>query len=236
MWARQQHELSDFSTWAYDLRGHGGTTLGACDGTLPQLGGDLIALLERVGRATCVGFSLGGTVALWAAAERPDLVERVIAIATSSIVGRKAAAGLDERIALCGRGDDQAVREMLLNDTNAQLAKGVVEAEQLLPQRLEAIRDVGGYVNGARAMRWMHDHPLNEGLTRIEASVLIVAGELDVVCPPVAAEIMLEHLPGADYEEIPGAGHLLNDEDPAALTTILRNWLTHDREQNEQQN
>ncbi len=71
-WSGVQQELSDVHSYAYDLRGHGQTSLGEPKGTLAQLGGDLIAFLETVsGPAQCVGFSLGGTVVLWAAAQRP---------------------------------------------------------------------------------------------------------------------------------------------------------------------
>src|SRR5215469_11703474 len=51
---------------AYDLRGHGETSLGEADGTLAQLGADLVALLDtiEVERADLVGFSLGGTTVM----------------------------------------------------------------------------------------------------------------------------------------------------------------------------
>lgn len=114
---------------------------------------------------------------------------------------------------------------MLLRDTAAQLAKGNVRAEDVIDERYEATSDIAGYVNGATAMRWMRDHPLNDELARISVPVLVVAGERDVVCPPRAAEIMLEHLPNAEYEQVAGVGHLLNDESPATVTAILRRWF-----------
>jgi 3-oxoadipate enol-lactonase len=225
MWASQQRELAGVSTLAYDLRGHGRTTLGDADGTLPQLGEDLIAFLERFGPAHCVGFSLGGTVVLWAAAERLDLVESAVAVATSSVVGRRAAAGVRERIELFERGDRSAMRKVLLDDTRQQLAKGTTTAEEIIDARMEAIGAGRGYVNGARAMHWLHEHPLNDALARIEQPVLVVTGERDVVCPLRAAEIMLEHLPSVECEELSGAGHLITDEDPGALTRLLQSWL-----------
>ena len=122
MWAPPQERLSDFRTLAYDVRGHGGTSLGEADGTLAQLGGDLVAFLEHFGPASCVGFSLGGTVALWAAAQRTDLVREVIALATSSVVGSAAARFYAERIELVRSRDDNDVRAALEQDTRAQLA------------------------------------------------------------------------------------------------------------------
>jgi 3-oxoadipate enol-lactonase len=226
MWDPVRHDLRDVATLAYDVRGHGSTTLGRPEGTLDQLGGDLVALLERFGPAACVvGFSLGGTIALWAAAERPDLVGSVAAVATSSVVGARAAAGLRERIELFEAGDAASVRDAVVSDTRIQLASPGVDAEALAATRLRAIGDRGGYLNGARAMERMRVEPLNERLERIAVPVLVVTGEHDVVCPRRAADIMLEHLPGADFEELPGVGHLVTDERPELLTAVLQRWL-----------
>lgn len=225
MWAAQQAGLPGCSTLAYDIRGHGETTLGHADGTLPQLGEDLIAVLERFGPAHCVGFSLGGTVVLWAAAERPDLVESVVAVATSSVVGTKAAEGMRQRIDVVERGEAEAIRRLLRDDTEMQLAKTTATLDAIVDARMEAVGDGGGYVNGARTMLWMREHPLNEALARIERPVLVVTGARDVVCPPRAADIMFEHLTSAEYRELADVGHLITDEDPDALTDVLRTWL-----------
>jgi len=225
MWADQQRELSGYRTIAYDVRGHGATSLGDPDGTLAQLGGDLIALLEHYGPASCVGFSLGGTVALWAAAERPDLVTDVLALATSSVVGRRAAEFFHDRIELFGGGDEEAIRSALLEDTQGQLAGADVDAGAVLAERLRAIGDRAGYINAARAMAGIHAEPLNDRLERIRCPVLVVSGANDQFCPRRAAEIMLEHLPQARFEELANVGHLVTDEDPGAVTAVLRGWL-----------
>ena len=98
-WADVQRRLSDFTTYAYDLRGHGESDLGEAEGTLEQLGGDLIAFLEaQTGPADCIGYSLGGAVVLWVAARRPDLVTRATVAGTSTVVGRRAAEFFRDRI------------------------------------------------------------------------------------------------------------------------------------------
>lgn len=225
MWAAQQRDLSGYRTLAYDVRGHGASGLGEPAGTLAQLGGDLIAFLERFGPARCVGFSLGGTVVLWAAAERPDLVQDALVMATSSVVGRRAAAFFNERIALFSGADEEAIRAALLEDTRGQLAGSGVDAEAVLAERLRAIGDRRGYINAARAMAAINAEPLNDRLERIAGPVLVISGERDQFAPRRAAEIMLEHLPQGRFEELPGVGHLLTDEDPDAVTDVIGRWL-----------
>ena len=112
-WSVVQEELNDVQTLAYDVRGHGGTTLGNPRGTLAQLGEDLIGLLERVGPATCVGFSLGGTIIEWVASERPQLVENAVLIGTSSIVGRTTESFYKSRIDLFSTGDRDQMSKAL---------------------------------------------------------------------------------------------------------------------------
>ena len=209
---------------AYDLRGHGGSPLGMADGTLQQLADDLIELLSQIGPATCIGFSLGGAIALLAAAQRPDLVEGVVAIATSSVVGRAAAAALTERITVFESGDRARITDVVLADTISQLGRTQSDAAAIAQLRMIAMSDPLGYVNGARAVLSMRETSLNDRLGDIASPVLIISGELDVWCPRRAAEIMLEQMP-AQFVEVSGVGHLIPDEAPADLASAIRNWL-----------
>ncbi len=83
----------------YNLRGHGGTTAGRGDGTLQQLGGDLVALMDSIGidHAHIAGFSLGGTIAMRVAIDHPARVRGLVLVATSSRVGGTAAESCGRR-------------------------------------------------------------------------------------------------------------------------------------------
>lgn len=225
-WRRQQDALPARRTYAYDLRGHGETTAGDGRGTLAQLADDLIAFLENVsGPATCVGFSLGGTIVLAAAAARPDLMPRAIVIGTSSIVGRTAAGFYATRIAMARAGIDDAFRAALRDDTAAGLAADSHDLDALVDARLRAIGDGAGYINAAQAMARVHDEPLTVLLPTIPIHVDVVGGERDAFCPRKAADLLMAGLPDADYHELPGAGHLVGVDTPAALARLLGSLL-----------
>ena len=225
MWSGIQAALPDFRTIAYDLRGHGGSSLGSANGSMAQLAEDLIAALQQWGPATVVGFSLGGSIALWAASERPDLVTGVIAVATSSVVGSAAASSLADRIEIFESGDASQMRQIVLADTQAQLAGADVDPELVTRQRLAAIGDGSGYVNGARAVISMRTDRLQDRLVRISAPVLVVSGEVDPWCPRRAADIMRDELPHSDFVEMTGVGHLVTDVAEADLSRIIRTHL-----------
>lgn len=202
-WQAQQRELTDVHTIAYDLRGHGDTSLGAPDGSVGQLGGDLIGFMERhTGPATVVGFSLGGTVALWAAAERPDLIGHLIVLGTSSVVGRVAAEFYADRIAKAADTAGESFRTALRDDTSAALTVARDRTDEVVEARLRAVGDGRGYANAAAAMAALRNSPLTPRLVDIRAHVDVIGAADDTFCPPKAAAILVDALPDVTPHEI----------------------------------
>ena len=224
-WADVQRRLSDFTTYAYDLRGHGETGLGEAEGTLEQLGGDLIAFLEALtGPADCIGYSLGGAVVLWVAARRPDLVTRATVAGTSTVVGRRAAAFFRDRIETI-LSDFSGFAGVLKEDTRLQLVVAGDQLEDVAARRLKAIGTGDGYVNAARAMARLNEEPLTQCLPDITCPVHVIGGEADVFCPRKAAEIMIAALRRGTYHEVVQAGHLMSVDQPDAYAQAIRNAL-----------
>ena len=224
-WADVQRRLSDFTTYAYDLRGHGETDLGEAEGTLEQLGGDLIAFLEALtGPADCIGYSLGGTVVLWVASRRPDLVTRATVAGTSTVVGRRAVGFFHDRIETL-RSDFPAFAGLLREDTRQQLAVAGDQLEEVAARRLKAVGTGGGYVNAARAMAKLNEEPLTQMLPGITCPVHVIGGEADAFCPRKAADIMMAALRRGTYREVARAGHLMSVDRPDAYAQAIRNAL-----------
>lgn len=225
-WANQQRELVSAHTFAYDLRGHGETTLGDADATLAQLGGDLVGFLETVtGPATVVGFSLGGTVVLWAAGQRPDLVRHAVVLGTSSVVGRSAVGFYENRVAMAADTSTEEFRAAIRDDTAAGLAVAHDRIDDVTPARLAAIGDGGGYRNASRAMAGLSVDPLTPALAGVQVHVDVVGATGDTFCPAKAARIILDALPDSQFYEISDAGHLMNIDNPGAVTDVLRHTL-----------
>ena len=224
-WADVQCRLSDFTTYAYDLRGHGETDLGEAEGTLEQLGGDLIAFLEALtGPADCIGYSLGGTVVLWVAARRPDLVTRATVAGTSTVVGRRAVGFFHDRVETL-QSDFPAFAGLLKEDTRQQLAVAGDQLEEVAARRLKAVGTGGGYVNAARAMAKLNEEPLTQMLPGITCPVHVIGGEADAFCPRKAADIMMAALRCGTYREVARAGHLMSVDRPDAYAQAIRNAL-----------
>jgi 3-oxoadipate enol-lactonase len=210
----------------YDLRGHGETALGRPDGTLAQLGADLIELLDAIGveRADLAGFSLGGTIAMRAAIDHPDRVNRLVLVATSSRVGRSAAGWYEERRKMVEHGDEW-LRQTLDRDTADVYAQSPNELEEGLLIRRQSTADPRGYGNTCAAMAGLNTAPLDPELGQIKSPTLIVASDLDPLCPPKAAEIIAAGIPASRMELLTGAGHAIPVERPRELAAAMNRFL-----------
>ena len=69
-----------FKVYAVDVRGHGGSTWTPGEYTFNIIGEDFTAFLEKVVERPAIvsGNSSGGLIALWLAANKPELVDRVV--------------------------------------------------------------------------------------------------------------------------------------------------------------
>lgn len=220
--AQLSHFGRDHEVYAIDVRGHGGSSLGDADGSLDQLAGDLVGFLDTIsGPSICVGFSMGGTIVLSAAAKRSDLVKHAVVVCSSSVVGSKIA----ERFQTRAEGIEAGGREFAADALRANLERSVLTRpanwQDEVESRLDAIGDGRGYANGARAMASMKVTPLTSRLPEVKCPVDVLVGELDESCPWRAAEIIVDAVPSGAAHLMPGVGHFVSIENPPVLTHAL---------------
>ena len=210
----------------YDLRGHGQTTAGDPDGTLEQLGADLVALMDAVEleRASLIGFSLGGTIVMRTAIDQPARIDQLIPVATSSRVGRSAAEWYSERAEMV-RTNSPALRSTLEQDTREIYFNQPEEFDAGWLIRNQSTADPIGYGNACAAMAALHQRPLDPDLGRIQAPTLVIAGDRDQHCPPRAAEIIQAGVPGSRLEVISEVGHPIPVEKPVEVSSLILDFL-----------
>ena len=63
-------------------------------------------------------------------------------------------------------------------------------------------------------------------LGELSLPVRVVWGADDRWIPPQTGRRLAQLIPGADYVEVPGAGHLIHYDAPVALANLVRSWLT----------
>jgi pimeloyl-ACP methyl ester carboxylesterase len=207
----------------YDLRGHGNSPLGDADGSLAQLGADLIGVLDdaEIDRATIAGFSLGGTIAMRAAIDASDRVAALALIGTSSRVNSAARGWYEERAALVDN-DDPELRATLDKDTEDVYRNRPEEIEAGLRIRRESTEDPRGFANACLAMASLNEGPLDPELDAITQPTIIVAGDADQHCPPRASEIIAGKIAGSTMRVIEDTGHPLPVERPHEVAEAIK--------------
>jgi pimeloyl-ACP methyl ester carboxylesterase len=188
---------------------------------------DVASLLDSLqvdGPVALVGFSMGGYVALAFLRLFP---ERVGALA---LVDSKATA--DSAEAKVGRADAAA---RVLEEGASFMAEAMI-GKLLSPEGLEADPALAGELvaemsaqprrSVADALCAMAVRPDSTSLlAEVSVPTVVVGGAQDVIATPDEMAAMAGAIAGAEYVEIPGAGHLAPMEAPDAVTEALANWL-----------
>jgi esterase len=212
---------------AVDLRNHG-TSPWDDRHDYPALAADIARFIEREagGRAAVVGHSMGGKTAMMLALTRPDLVERLVVVDIAPAVSRgpigdvlamlrsvpleRFSERAEVQAALAGMIPDPKLRGFLMLNVVAG-PTGLAWAVNLdaLARHFDSI---AGFpeVPSARAFPG--------------PALFLVGGTSDYVRPEHHAEIH-RLFPAATIEVIPGAGHWVHADAPAAFVAVLERFL-----------
>ena len=239
-WEPVMRVLSDrFSVLAPDLLGHGESAKPRGDYSLGAYASgirDLLIGLDRP-RATIVGHSLGGGIAMQFAYQFPERTERLVLVSSGGLgsevhpVLRAATLPGSElvlplltwsRILEAGRGVGSFLGRLRVRvgPDLAEVARGYAslstpEARAAFIHTLRAVIDPGGQRISA------HDR-----LYLAEAMPsFIIWGERDPIIPADHGRTAHAAMPGSWLEVIPGAGHFPQLEDPLLFADLLADFV-----------
>jgi 3-oxoadipate enol-lactonase/4-carboxymuconolactone decarboxylase len=219
MWEPQVSALSErFRVVRYDTRGHGRSPVPPGPYTLDDLVDDHVALLDAldVERASVVGLSLGGMIALRLAAREPHRVERVAALCTSALLG-PAQAWRDRAATVRAQGTAAVADAVLERWFTAELAA----AQPALVARMREMvsgTPAEGYASCCEAVA---DMDLRADLRQVCAPVLAVAGADDPATPPEHLAVIAAGVPDGRLVVLDRAAHLASVERADAVNAAL---------------
>jgi pimeloyl-ACP methyl ester carboxylesterase len=223
---------------APDLPGHGGSAPGAGDYSIGALAAGLRDLLIALGheRATLVGHSLGGGIAMQFAYQFPEMTERLVLVSSGGLgpevspVLRAAALPGANRFIAATAGPGRAVGSALArglaavgfrpNADVAEVARGYASLAD--PDRraafLATLRSVIG--TGGQRVHAGDRLYLAEGMP-----VLIIWGARDPIIPIRHGEDAHAAIPGSQLEVFEGVGHLPQLEAPGRFIAVLERFI-----------
>lgn len=205
---------------APSLPGFGGMPVPAAQPTLDDYADALVRHLDEAGvkRATVVGLSMGGYVALALWRRHRERIDGLLLADTRAEADDEAARERRAKLA-------ELVRERGTNALLLQPPKWVRDGSErweavkamVRRQPAEAIAQ-GSIAIGGRASSL-------EVLPSIDVPTSIVVGAEDAITPPAMSETMAAAIPGATLEVIPHAGHLSNLDAPDAFDRAMRDLV-----------
>jgi 2-succinyl-6-hydroxy-2,4-cyclohexadiene-1-carboxylate synthase len=204
---------------ALDAPGHG---------ELADVHLDLVAgarlLGDLGGRATYIGYSMGGRFGLHLALDRPELVERLVLIGATP--------GIEDATERAARGvadDERADRierigiEAFLDEWLAQPLFASLPADQS-GRSARLTNTAAGLAASLRLAGTGHQTPLWDRLGHLTMPVLVMAGEHDAKFSQVGTR-MTSMIERATFTAVPGAGHAAHLERPDAAARLVADWL-----------
>ena len=209
-----------FQVVRVDLPGHGGS-----GGVDLDFVATAAAVGDAGGRATYVGYSMGGRLCLRLAVDRPDLVQALVLIGASPGLA-------DEGERAARRASDEALADEIERIGTAAflarwLARPMFSGLQPQPVDLEArlANTPAGLATALRRLGTGVQEPLWDRLGELHMPVLAVAGEEDRKYTGIA-EAMAGTIGGrAEAVTLAGAGHAAHLERPASFCRLLAAFL-----------
>jgi pimeloyl-ACP methyl ester carboxylesterase len=191
---------------------------------------DTAALLDHLGDGSyaVIGHSMGSCIAQELAAQRPDLVDVVAMLATTTRQPAWIEAFHRGALELFASGCD--VSDQLLVGAlfgQAYDPDGLTDDDAVRPF-LDAMLTGPRWTDPGRSGQWSAYAEYRgslEALASVRAPTLVLAFERDLIMPPVLAREVAHAIPGSRYREMPGAGHWGWMLDPDTAHAIVLDYL-----------
>ncbi len=229
-----------FTCLIYDQRGVGGTTDRATGArpsppfSIEGFAADLAGLLDQLALrpAHVCGVSMGGTIAMVLAAERPDLVRSLALHATwhrtdaflraifefrEPILRRLGPAALQHYVSLFAWAPTSWASGIAA--TPADLTGALISGSDTAAWSEE---ETAGYLGHLRAAI---EHDATGRLGRIQAPTLVTVGDQDVLTERRFADALVTGIPRAELQVLPGVGHAHCFEEPERFRDLTRAWV-----------
>jgi 3-oxoadipate enol-lactonase len=214
---------------AYDQRGHGDSPVPPGPYSIADLGGDALALMDRLGieRASFAGVSIGGMVGQWLAANAPERIDRLVLICTSSYL--PPASAWHERVATVrAAGTVEVIADAVAGRWVTPAFAAAEPAAFGALRAMLAACPVDGYTACCEAIAAMD---LRASLAAIRAPTLVIGGAQDAAIPNEHQERLAAAIAGARLEILDPGAHVVSVERADAVTALIAGHLDAGREE-----
>jgi pimeloyl-ACP methyl ester carboxylesterase len=213
-WSPQiDHFAATHEVVAVDLAGHGESGGGRREWTMPAFGGDVVAVIEKLGlrEVALIGHSMGGDVIVEVALALPERVAGLVWVDTYRTLGGVDSPEETEEFVRPFRQEfrtavEDFVRKMFVPDSDPRLVEHVVSDMSAAPAEVAVEMMVHSVTN---------DDAILAALPQLQAPVVAINPDYR----PNDIEALRRH--GVEVVLMPGVGHFLMLEDPHTFNRLL---------------
>jgi pimeloyl-ACP methyl ester carboxylesterase len=224
-WEHQVAFLSDrYDVIVPDFRGHGHSSKPSGPYSIEQFGSDIVTLIEELNTdpLVLVGISLGGMVAFQIAAERPDLVDRLIVVNALPAFETKR---VSQKIQVAVR--KVITRRLTMEKIGEVLSKRLLPDDEMANRRATMVErwarnDKAAYeATFAAILAWPG---VADAMARTAVPITVISSELDYIGPE-DKQPYIDEMPTAEMMVIERAHHGVPMEFPERFNQVLEEVL-----------
>ncbi|MGW5424266.1 alpha/beta fold hydrolase [Streptomyces sp. NPDC003943] len=207
-----------------DYPGSGDTPRSTTPLDIDEVADQLVAAAVAEGLDTFAlhGYSLGGPVAIRAAARHPERVTALVLTATMAHPNNQQALTIRVWGKLAATGDRRLVSEFLFPHALSPQAIEAMPAEQLEEVLTYAAAEVADGTLEHADLAGRID--VRDDLAAIGVPTLVISTTADHIAPPALHRHLADTIPGAQLTEIP-TGHLPMVESPEEWQNLITDFL-----------
>ncbi len=213
-----------FSVLAVDLPGHGRSDPPALD-SVPALADWVLACLDAAGaeRSSLIGHSLGGLIALEAAARAPQRIDAL------ALLGVNFPMAVHDDLLKSAAANEHRALELINSwghSHGAQLGRNRVPGLWMIGGSMRLLeRAPDGVVHADLSAAGSYQGGI-DAAAKIVCPTLLLLGQRDRMTHPKTARALAEAIADAKVEVLPDCGHMLMEESPDQVLQALIDHLT----------
>lgn len=240
VWNSLFHLLGeDHRVFAWDMRGHGASTVGERGMTLEAVADDIAAVIDEFDLVdpVIVGHSMGGMALLnFCLQHRQHLDASNIAlvlVATSGDILHNRIDQLFRPIVERVFAHKAASSDVMSHPDVGLALTRVAFGQSPSGDAVEQVRQMGAEMSSehlAGAIHSITGHDTNSRLSGVRNRAAIVVGSRDALTPPFHSRRLVRSFETADLHLLAGIGHQVMQEDPETLALIITDLAASERD------
>ena len=206
----------------FDKMGHGLSEVSGKVYKIADYAEDVIGLLDalKVDKVALTGLSIGGVIAQYLAIYHPERIEKLVISNSAPKVGTFES--WETRISKVKAGGVSSIVNDILKGWFSKSFHTSRQPELAGYRTMLSNTNTEGYIKACRALQ---DNDLTDQVQLIKLPALLIAGSEDGSIPTELVRETAKKIPGAEFIEIDGVGHIPCAEKPKKMAELILKFV-----------